>query len=256
MQQPASEPKPPRSLAILGDALTAIVPPADPFDPNGTWDHGYRVHTVVPSASGQQVAVQPQGSLYLQRRPVDDATFELHVRQATMNAINTKYLVEARVVCMADRLAQPKEWELSSRIIGAQGEPKAETEYSETAVVRDGMIHRQGARQRSMPASDPFTSNWSLFDALQRLPQEHAGTLEFDMLEELDLLKPGQRLVRRGAVEVELSGRAVRLRGLDQTGRGILPYGYWLDDTGRLLIAVGGMRAYLWDASVVNEAAS
>ena len=118
------------------------------------------------------------------------------------------------------------------------------------------MIRWHRATERTMPAPERLTSNWSLLDALQRLAADDTQPLTFDMLEELDLLKPNQRLVRRHATEVELAGQPVRLEGFEQTGRGILPYAYWRDDQSRLLLAVGGMRACLWDASVLSEAQS
>jgi len=41
----------------------------------------------------------------------------------------------------------------------------------------------------------------------------------------------------------------MRLHSFEQTGDGILPYSYWLDDQHRLLLAVGGVRTFVWDPS-------
>jgi len=42
----------------------------------------------------------------------------------------------------------------------------------------------------------------------------------------------------------------MRLHSFEQTGDGILPYSYWLDDQHRLLAAVGGVRTFIWDPTV------
>lgn len=100
--------------------------------------------------------------------------------------------------------------------------------------------------EHKLRAPNAFTGSWSLFDAVQRLPFE-VDPIEFDMLDDLELMKPRQRLVAGPSIEVVLNGRKLRLHSFEQIGEGILPYSYWLDDQHRLLIAVGGVRAFIWD---------
>ena len=54
-----------------------------------------------------------------------------------------------------------------------------------------------------------------------------------------------QMLRSGGAVTVEFAGGPVRLHGFRQIGRGVLPYEYWVDEQGRLVLAVGGYQGYL-----------
>jgi hypothetical protein len=66
------------------------------------------------------------------------------------------------------------------------------------------------------------------------------------MLEDLRLVRGEQRLSFDGEAEFELGGKKMRLYGYHQIGEGILPIHYWLDEEGRLLFALGGVRVYLW----------
>ncbi|MBM4049677.1 MAG: hypothetical protein FJ279_31665 [Planctomycetes bacterium] len=61
------------------------------------------------------------------------------------------------------------------------------------------------------------------------------------------MLKPNQRLAYRRSLELPLSDQKVKLHCFEHLGEGILPYEYWLDDQRRLLIAVSGMRAFIFD---------
>ncbi len=101
-----------------------------------------------------------------------------------------------------------------------------------------------GAGKQSFPVGERVTSNWSLFDAVQRLPEE--ACLHFTMLEDLRLLRREQRLAPEAAVELAFANRTVSLRGFRQTGEGVLPIHWWRDEQGRLLLALGNVRAYIW----------
>ncbi|MHC4417974.1 MAG: hypothetical protein ACYSU6_05245, partial [Planctomycetota bacterium] len=122
------------------------------------------------------------------------------------------------------------------------------SEMSEAGVLADGTIKLTSpkVKTREICVSGNLTSNWSLFDAVQRLGGKEAPSGSFTMLEDLRLVRGEQRLSFDGEAEFELGGKKMRLYGYHQIGEGILPIHYWLDEEGRLLFALGGVRVYLW----------
>jgi hypothetical protein len=231
----------PLSLEFLRDlgALKALSLPAGPFDPDGTWTASYRLWLVQRNTGG--------GCLQLRREPADDGVrLDVELRVAEVGGYLRRTRVELR--CAADDLCTPKSWTLTSRSIGLGGRPIKGTEVAETGSLRRGVVEvRFGDRRRSEKVPGPVTSNWSLLEAVQRWKPGKIKPLAFTMLEELDLPKPGQRLGFREKKDFELNGRKLRLCGYQQIGRGVLPWQYWVDERGRLLAALSGVRALLYD---------
>jgi hypothetical protein len=144
------------------------------------------------------------------------------------------------VTCKADALATPMQWKTDFEVLDPQGRT-----VPLTAISTSG-------RSADIKISGPLNSDWSLLDAVQRLPFD-SKPLEFTMLEELELLRPKQRLSAGATAEAELGGRTVKLHSFEQLGRGILPITYWLDENHRLIIAVGGRRALLLESVTGGE---
>ena len=88
-----------------------------------------------------------------------------------------------------------------------------------------------------------LSHQWSLLDAVQRLPGGTFPTLRFQFLTCDGVLLPDHTLAYRGAIEIA----AGRLHGYEHLGTGILPWIYYTSDSGRLLIAVSGLEAWLFD---------
>ena len=240
----------PFSLDIVSDYLAGLSPPDGPFDPQGEWDHRYVMWIALRGQFGKS---HKHGALRI-RRLVDASGARVSISQTTgpldmgKTGHTTATVTLSLSKGLADRLATPGKWEIESRILDAAGKP---VEYSQTRVtgeVTQGAIVFRGASDRRLKAPKAFTGSWSLFDAVQRLPFD-APPIRFDMLDDLELMKPRQRLAPGPAIEVTLGGRSLKLHSFEQTGDGILPYSYWLDDQHRLLAAVGGVRTFIWDPS-------
>lgn len=246
----------PRSLAATAACLKELQPPTGAFDPNGSWEHHYAVWILYPKNSPYAQPPVKSGGFRLRRKPVVDGV-SLDVSLATkMGGGRAFYHTAAKITCAADELATPREWELRAEALLADA-PVENTALRVSGKVAGGKIHLVASKERTLPAPKRFTSNWTLFDALQRLPGNDVELAQFAMFEEMDLLKPNQRLAYRQSLEVETAGGKVRLHGFEQIGEGILPYCYWLDDQRRLLLAVGGLRAFVFDptASVPEDKA-
>ena len=221
----------------LGE-LNDFTPPAEAFDPNGTWTNTYRLW---------MVQRYMRGSLRLKREPTAEGvrfSVDLDVVEQAGYCRRTR----AVIACAADVLATPKSWTLTSQIRDLDDQPTTGTRLSETGTVSGGRVEaRFGRRRRTQKVAGPVTSNWSLLGAVQRLGGAKTKPLRFTMLEEMDLVKPDQRLEFREAKEFELGGRKLHLIGYQQIGRGVLPWQYWVDERGRLLFALSGLRALLYD---------
>ena len=223
----------PYSLDLLSDCLKGIQVPGEPFDANGEWVSNY---TMWNPARGKSAKSELLGSLRIHRKLTLDGNIRLQLTQITkMAGTNGSGKSKAGVTCKANDLCTPVQWKLDSEILDPQGK-----QVPLTAVSTSGKANK-------MKVTGRLSSNWSLFDAVQRLPFD-SKTLEFTMIEELELLRPEQRLAPGATAEVELGGRMVKLHSFEQIGRGILPITYWLDDNHRLIIAVGGRRAFLYDS--------
>jgi len=115
--------------------------------------------------------------------------------------------------------------------------------------VRNGKLRvKAGKRTMVRDAASALTTDWGLFDVVQRLPLEKTEPLAFAVLEELDMLKEGQRLSYRETSDLELDGGKLRLSRYDMLGGGLLPYQYWVDGRHRLLMAISHTRTYIFDA--------
>lgn len=237
----------PLSLEALHEygALKELDIPAGPFDAGGQWQHTYQIWLV--GTAGRRLA----GFLRVERQDTADRkSIALHVETLVMEAARTVHVTKARLTCFEDALTTPFGWELDSVVLDAGGKSIDDTRLVEKARVSGGKIElAAGGRTLTREVPPRFTSNWSLFDAIQRLPGRKTEPLEFALLEDLDLLKKGQKLSYWKTAEAQIGGKPIRLIGYQQIGRGILPYQYWVDDQHRLLIAISGVRAYLFDNS-------
>ncbi len=157
-------------------------------------------------------------------------------------------LTTAGIRCANNALATLQSWKLESAALDADKKPRPLSKMSESGILVNGTIKLTSPKGigRQINVSPNLTSNWSLFDAVQRLHKKEPPKTEFTMLEDLRLPRANQRLTSDGPIDVELGGKTIRLYGFHQIGEGILPIYYWLDEQGRLLFALGGVRIYVW----------
>lgn len=221
----------PYSLNLLRDALTGVEAPTGPFDPGGEWSHSYVMWN--PARAVKNAKSEKAGSLRIRKKLTADGKIRLQVTQIVkMQGTNGLGISKALVTCTADDLSTPIRWSVDSEIMDTKGK-----QVPLTAISISGENKETGK----------LSSNWSLFDAVQRLPFD-AGELRFEMLEEMELRKPDQILWPRETAEIELGGRKVKLHSFEQIGTGVLPFTYWLDDEHRLIAVVNQRRAYLLDS--------
>ncbi|MHC4789196.1 MAG: hypothetical protein ACYS8K_08370 [Planctomycetota bacterium] len=250
---------PHRSLGNYLAYLSRLTLPEGEFDPRGEWEQTYDVFPIYAALhlTGRASSLRHKGELRIKRMPLDDGgAFQLDVSSDVTFLQFGHHPTEAQrttavIRCAADELSTPLSWELTSVALSKDArEPMPLSDMEEAGALHEGVVKLTfPGGSRELQVSEKVTSNWSLFEALQRLaPGEVPGT-EFDMLEDLRVPRRRQRLAVDGWTEVETDAGTVRLYGIHQIGEGILPIHYWLDEEGRLLLALGLMRAYIWQGA-------
>lgn len=238
----------PRSLLSLRNSLDTLKPPSDPFDPAGAWETRYGVWIKLPDE--RNFKPHRAGALGI-RREMGAGGATLSLVQTTQQNDKTDYVIRARIEVDGNPLATPRRWEWSSAIHTPQGEVVDLTSSTGSGeLAGDKLILRTNGHERVLAVTGPVTANWCLFDGLQRMAFDAKELPSFSMLEELSLLKGRQQLGIGETAEVTLPSGTVRMRSITQTGPGLLPYDYWLDDQHRLLLAIGGLRAFIHDPTV------
>jgi hypothetical protein len=214
----------------------------------------YTRHSLIPEPGGAPGG-GPAGALSLSLRPDRDALI-LRATE-TVQAGFTVLTAEAEIACAPDPLLTPQRWSLSlCWQTGPQsGAAKGEMDQKRSGRSSGKELIFNAAKERRRPAPERWTGFWNLFSAVQRLPFQAASVLTFDLFEEMDLFKPGQRLVYIGPQTVTLKGQPIALHVFEQTGHGVLPWHWWLDEQHRVVLASGGQRAYLLDSEAKGGAA-
>ena len=264
-QQLNRDPSLPRSIGIWGDEPRQVRLPEESFEPAGAWSQLYSIYILGPFDKLWRGAFRRAGALRLERTPTADGGFTQTGRRVEQMIGKTWLSTAWKAQYAGDPLATPRAWSFTSDMLFNWQPVDADFRYPDIgpAAYRDRPLPMESARHEftgrleadavvnegcgriDREPGTAVAANWGLFDAVQRLDPKLAQPLAFDMLEDFDLHKPGQMLRSGGAVTVEFAGGPVRLHGFRQIGRGALPYEYWVDEQGRLVLAAGGYQGYL-----------
>jgi hypothetical protein len=212
-------------LGLLKPLLNEFSAPVAAFDPRKAWNARYLTYCLVGNVK------VPNGSVTLDRSSAGGG-FVLRVRCERTAGKGRVHLLDGEVRGAADVLATPTEWRVTGDAAGARGARLRSTWNGSTAKM-----------------SGKLTQQWSLLDAVQRMPQKLFPKLSFQYLTYDGALLPGHTLAYRGAVEIQTGQGQLRLHGYEQLGAGILPWIYYTGDSGRLLLAVSGLEAWLFDGA-------
>jgi hypothetical protein len=212
------------------DALNELPLTPENFKPDGKWVSTYRIWTCHGYRESGNDNV---GFLKIERIGSSGETFTLNVHQEVVQADAIMHIIDGKIKCRNNQLASPVEWKLQNRFIDADGKniPKLLSNDNGKAAKR----------------TERATSDFCLFEAVQRLAYEKNISLSFDLLEGISLKKKGHRLSYSGITPLNINGSDISLHCFVQTGSGILPYEYCLDDRHRLLIVTSMNKAYILD---------
>lgn len=152
--------------------------------------------------------------------------------------------VSAVMHCNTGRLSTPVRWECTEEMFRGDT-PVPGTKIAKSATVRDGTLTVAGAAaSRTQKIGDAYTVNWALFDAVGRLPRETFEPVRFVLLDHFDQYKPNQAVHYRNSLKVALKTGPVMLHLYDHFGCGNLPWTYFVNDGGIMVLAVAGLEAY------------
>jgi hypothetical protein len=223
-------PEPLKALGVIGD-FPAIEPGWDPQD---SWSALYRICMV----SGRVNRFQQSGLLRLIRHAgTQTREFRLTVDRYMKNETDRCHHHHAEIVCRGDALGSPVSWKLTSSYLTPQG-------------AADPTVSRTTS-WKAPGSAGALTTNWGLFEAVQRLPFKTASSLEFTMLETLDLPKENQRLSYRGELMFPADVGPVTLHSFQHLGRGILPMEYFVDEDHRLVACANSSRVYVLESAAL-----
>jgi len=102
-----------------------------------------------------------------------------------------------------------------------------------------------GEFEREIP--EHTVTDFVLFEIVRRLPFRPGTVLQFHSLEASELnLKKNHKITYLGREELELAGKKTSLHRFEQTGEGIGPCQFWVDDEHELIrILMDGRKEFL-----------
>ncbi len=232
----------PFSLRMTADILPQIDIPTGPFNPAVAWEHQYAMWIVVTGPSGKS---HQAGTLTLTR--TCGPAPRLDVDQTTHLTGQRSLRTWGSTNISGNRLSTPLSWRLESQLF-LQANALPETHVEISGQWRAGTVSlHSSSNKRVLKTNRQMSACWTLFDAVQRLGTL-AAPVRFDLLEEMELLRPGHLLTTAEPAEARINGQTVPLRRYEQTGAGILPTTYWLDAYDRLIMVYAGVRAFILTA--------
>ena len=240
MSPPGAAPPLEFPFDTLGAQAAKLRSPEGPFDPAKPWEQTWGVYTLTGRGSRA-------GHLTLRRRVGTRGNVALDVSYLKA-CTGGSQKVSATLHTRDGALSTPLRWSFEARLLDGSGKPIAHTKIARTAVANGTTIVLSGPpAERTLEVPGPYTVNWALFDAVQRLPRERTEVLGFTLIDHFDEPKAGHTLAWRGTVEPAIGKRTLRLHGYDQVGE--VPWVYCVGGSGRLVCAVAGLEAYLLETS-------
>ena len=229
--------------------------PSEAFDPSSDWENAYDLVYV-----GPQNFTEPNKYIYGSLRlgaAFSGDTFRLKVnsvRQMGQNFGHERTFLTTAFDCNRDELFSLKDashWRIETETRNVQSAPAAPfRHYFQKGSLKQNRIYKKGASGDSYlyreVEAGPIACNWGLLAAVQTMPRDRR--FSFSYFEELERFSAGHSMAFFEDFEAEFGGRKVMLHGYAHKGPGIMPAYYWVDDSGRLLIARFGLSMLVYNA--------
>jgi hypothetical protein len=219
-------------------------PPSEGFDSSKDWQQSYTMFDL----EGQGVMV---GEFFLERKATKRETFALTVQIQRHGNSGYSQFQHAEIQCKTDALATPVSWIYDTKMaLKPNDTPYLKSGKRSSAVVSGGVLAiRDGLRIRNSTIDGPYASEWALLEAVQRLPAEKMGEMNYTLIHGFDTVQPGHRIFYGGKVQVDLQSGPANLTCYCDLGSGVLPVAYWVDEYHRLLFICAGLRVYALSTS-------
>jgi hypothetical protein len=219
-------------------------PPIGDFEPSRGWRQSYTIFDL--EGAGNKV-----GEFSVERRQKRRETFTLILHIQRIGNSGYSQFQHAEIQCRADTLATPLSWIFDTKMARNPNDtPYLESGKRCSAGVSGGALAiRDGLRMRRTSIDYPYSSEWTLLEAVHRLPGEKMGEMKFTLIDGFDTSQPGHRLFHSGKTQVKLQSGLAELTSYCDVGPAVLPTTYWVDEHHRLLFVCAGLRVYALNAS-------
>ncbi len=223
----------PHAVKPIRDHLKRFSPAGAPLRKNEAYSLTYDiVHWNWVNGRQGTFANSVLGRVAIERVTADDQViYEVNQRTRIGGLDN---FLEARIVCNKDDLNSLGRWTLSSYSKSVKGELDPLSKLDEKGRCDDGRIRiESNDHEYGFSAKNSVVTQWTVLDFLMRKAKP-AMDVTFDLLQDLSLFKPGQSLVYDDVTPVTLEGgTSLELQTYAQTGQGVLPIHYLLDEQRR-----------------------
>lgn len=217
-----------------------VPPPFERFDPDGSWTQTYAMYVLIPRES---IRV---GEFTLVRQPQGSNTFTLGVYPRRLSVSGFSQFERAELHCRSDALASPVTWVFDSKLARkASDPPYLQSGRRFTGMVRNGVLMiRDNIRTTRTPLHGAYGSEWTLLEAVQRLPRQHTRTLSYTLIKQFATPEPFHTLAYRDLVTIDLKDGPLKLHSYCDIGSGVIPTTYWVDEHNRLVFVCSGLQVY------------
>jgi hypothetical protein len=222
-----------------------VPPPLGDFTPDGSWTHAYAMYVLIPRAARQVGEV----SLTRKAQGSNGFTLDVHTRRNSVSGYSQ--FQRAEIQCKSDALASPVSWQFDTKLaMNASDPPYLESGRARTGAVRDGVLMiRDNIRTARSPLPGAYGNEWTLLEAVQRLPREKTPTMHYTLINEYDTPQPGHSLRYRDQLTVPLKSGPLKLHSYCDIGRAVIPTTYWVDEHNRLVFVCTGLQVYALNAA-------
>jgi hypothetical protein len=186
------------------------------------------------------------GAFSLARSLKGTQHFALTVQMRAFGISGFSLFQHAVLRCSTDMLATPVSWEFETKMSRHPGDkPYLFSGRRRSANVSTGtLIIRDKLRTSRTAIHGPYSNEWTLLEAVQRLPGESMKQIHYTLIDEYDTPQPGHSLAFRTRANISVANGSLHLVGYYDLGRAVIPTVYWVDQHGRLIFVCTGLVVY------------
>jgi hypothetical protein len=231
--------------------------PVAEFDNDSDFDISYDLVYTGPQSFTKDEYVY-YGSVRISKETVNNGVY-LKVREINQTGQDyhcERVHIDSECLCRNEPLlplAAGKQWRID--ITTKNQIDRATLDFgsmTETAILSGEGIHKKDNKGQWYKYCEttpglPLVSNWALAASAGTLERERE--YRFDRLNKLESFSPSHKIKFLGDFQAQLGSRRIELSGYIETGSSIIPYFYWVDGYGRLLIMRFGLCALIYNES-------
>ncbi len=220
-------------------------PPIGNFTPNGYWKQSYAMFVLVP------LGALKVGEFSLERKVKGPTDFMLAATIRRYASPGFSHFQRAEIRCRLDALATPVSWLFDTKLAReATAPPYLQSGRRRSASVHNSvMMVRDRLRSTNIVLDGAYSNEWSLLEAIQRLPGEMTPNMHYTLIDEFDTPQQAHTLIFRDKVNVPLKNGTILLTGYCDLGTAVVPTTYWVDEHHRLIFVCSGLTVYALTAT-------